>query len=150
MGRIEIEPGSVAQVKRALSGRLVLVPDDVCNVVRDLREIDRGLRVEMEEDGSLYVVFHQDGPKQTLVTTAKHLDQRLVQRVREVASERYDYVAELDRLEAKADAAQERRHRDWSGDLAQRLAHAFRKDLGRHRSPGNTVKSRAAGFALKE
>jgi hypothetical protein len=150
MERIEIEPGSVAQVKRALSGRLVFVPDDVCNVVRDLQRIDRRFRVQAAEDLSLYIVFleESDGSQQ-LVTNARHLDQRLVKRIQEIADERYDFVAELDRVEAAADRAFEARQREQIGDLGERLAHALRKDLGRHEAP-NTLKSRAAGFALKD
>jgi hypothetical protein len=150
MGRVEVEPGSIAQVKRALSGRLVAIPDDVCGVARDLRAIDRRLRVEAEDDLSVYIVFLEepDGSRQ-LVTTAQHLDKRIVDRVRQVADERYDFAGELDKIEAAADRAFEARRQDQLGDFAERLGHAFRKDLGRHEAP-NTLRSRAAGFALKD
>jgi hypothetical protein len=149
MSRIEVEPGSIAQVQRALSGRLVVIPDDVCNVARDLRAIDRRLVVEAEDDLSVYVVVLVDGPERKLVTSAKHLDQRIVQRVQKITAEGYDFVAELEELEARADAEQAAKRRELVGDVAEKLGHAFRKDLSRAEAP-NTLKSRAAGFALKD
>jgi hypothetical protein len=69
-----------------------------------------------------------------LVLTAQDCDQRIVQRIRRIMQSDYDYMAELDKAEAKA---KEEKDAAWSekiGPIAERLAFAMRKELGYDKS----------------
>jgi hypothetical protein len=118
------------------NGRMVLIDDDVANVVRDLQEIDPGLRVRFSMEEGVFVVYHRrlevDGEREKLVTTAHELDQRIVRRVREISRPGYDFVAELDRLDREAECRKDREFSEKIGPHAERLAWALRQDLGRN------------------
>lgn len=131
----EIRPASLAQVMEGQDGRMLVVPDDVANVARDLRAIDPSLRLVFSERSEHYVVMQvrelPDGRTQeTLVTTALDCDQRLVERVRKVTHPSYDLAAEL----AKGPQRQERARRERLNDQieagADKLVHSLRKDHG--------------------
>lgn len=133
---MEISPARLAQVQQARGGEFVEISDDVQNVAADLRAIDAGLRLRYSEAGEYFVVYHVEelpggGQREHLVTTAQELDQRLVQRIREIDPRNgYDYAAELDRLEAEGERERDREFSEQIGPLGERLAHAVRKDLG--------------------
>lgn len=139
--RIEIQPAGVAQVHRSLRiGDRIVVDDDVQNIARDLREIRDTLRLEYDRAEDLWFVFElvdqPDGStEEKMVTTwdaEKNgpVDQRIVQRVREVAAPGYDLAAELARLDAQAERDRSSRFREQVGPAAERLSHALRKDFG--------------------
>lgn len=133
--QIDIEPASIAQVKRTDKGRLVAVEGDVQNVANDLHAIDKGLRLAYDPDQDYYVVHHLrvlgDGSvEEHLVTTARACDQRLVERVREISLPGYSYAEELEKMEAAAKRARDRDFSERVGPAAERLRHALRKDLG--------------------
>jgi hypothetical protein len=133
--RFEIRPASLTQVLRSQRGQRIVVDDDVQNVARDLRAIRGTLVLEFDPVEEIWIVYDrqtlEDGSEQEdLVTTSLTCDQRLVQRVREVASPGYDLVAELDKVEARADRAQDEAFREQVGDAGEKLAWALRKDLG--------------------
>lgn len=131
---MEINPATIDQVKRAKDGRMVQIDDDVANVARDLREIDPHLRLRYSEAGEAFIVyFKRDQDEEGdgyLVLSATECDQRIVKRVREIASEGYDYAAELDRIDREAKRKQEHAFEEKIGEQGERLAHAVGKDLG--------------------
>jgi hypothetical protein len=133
--RVEIEAASLAQVRRSKKGTLVVVDDDVQNVARDLKDIDKSLRLEYDPHEEFFVVTQHrvlgDGSvEEHLVTTSRACDQRLVQRVREISDPRYDYAGELEKAEDAANRAREQKFEEQIGAGSEQLAHALRKDLG--------------------
>jgi hypothetical protein len=87
---VEIEPGRMAQVTRALkSGKLVAVDDDVQNVANDLHEIDPGLKLSYEPGEDVWIVKHVHltpaaAWRSGSCRAFQECDQRIVQRVREI------------------------------------------------------------------
>jgi hypothetical protein len=131
---IDIPAGTVAQVRRALGGRMVLIEDDVQNVARDLQAISDDLHLHFDAAQDLWVVMQDRDGTETLVTTTRELDQRLVHRVRQVCSPSYDLAGELERVEAQADRQEAQKRSERAGEVGERLAHAFRTDLGEKRN----------------
>lgn len=133
-GPIEIEAASLSQVRATVEDGLVLIDDDVQNVVRDLQEIDPGFRVHFDRDQEYFVVRHlhlsrSGEPEESLVTTARQLDQRIVERVRQISADGYDYGAELDRLDREADARNEAEFTERVAPIGEQLHHALRRDM---------------------
>lgn len=128
---MEIQPASLAQVTRARSGRFVAIEDDVANVARDLQALDKTLHVRFSETAGYFVIYQafEDG-KENIVLTAQELDQRIVRRVEQVMHPEYDYAAELEAQDARAQAERDHRFREQVGEIGERLFHAARKDLG--------------------
>jgi hypothetical protein len=134
MRGVEIEPAGLMQVTRTERGKLVAITDDVQGVARDLRDFDRGLKLWFNPDQDYYVVYHvtmRDGEvKEDLVLTARELDPRVVQRVKQIAGTEYDFVKEMEQMDAAAERARQHAFSEQLGPRAERLAHAIRKDLG--------------------
>ena len=126
---MELQPASITQVRQGKKRRIT-VEADVGNVVAQIKEIDPRLGVIWDDDGEFFAVVEQDGPRQRLVLTALELDHRVLQRLREISSPDYDYVAEMDRIDAVADSEKEHRFKNEVGERAEVMAHALRKDLG--------------------
>jgi hypothetical protein len=126
---MDLQPASIAQVRQGNGGRIT-VEADVGSVVRQIREVDPRLGVTWDEAGEFFRVVEQDGLKQRTVLTAQELDHRVLARIRELASEDYDYVAEVDRIDREADRESDRRFSEETGEIAEYLAHCVRKDLG--------------------
>jgi hypothetical protein len=132
-------PATLAQISRNREGRMVHIEDDVQGVANDLHEIDSHLRLRYSEAGGYFVVYLKtdadvDEGDGHLVLTAQDCDQRIVQRIRRIMQSDYDYMAELDKAEAKA---KEEKDAAWSekiGPIAERLAFAMRKELGYDKS----------------
>ena len=104
------------------------------SIVKQIQEIDPRLGVIWDDDGEFFAVVEQEGPKQRIVLTAKELDARVLLRVQEIASEDYDYVGEMDRIDAEADKRKDHRFKEEVGQNAEVMAHALRKDLqAKHR-----------------
>lgn len=127
---MELSAATLAQVRRGKDGRMVIVDDDVSNVVRDLQAIDPSLRVRFSEAAGYFAVYQDLGDREHLVTTAQELDPRIVERVSELASKAYDYVAEVEQQDNAAERAKDHRLHEQVGEIGERLAHAMRKDLG--------------------
>ena len=132
---MELEAATLAQVIEGADGRTYEVPSDVGMVVRDLRAIDPTLRVRYSERGRHFVVYqHIESPDgrvvDHLVLTALELDQRVVNRVREIASPDYDFVADSVRRRAQRERDSKAELRDRIRAEGDRAAHAARKDLG--------------------
>jgi hypothetical protein len=130
----EIQPASIDQIMRGKNGKFVQIEDDVGNVARDIKAIDKRLCVRYSEAGEYFVVYAReewmppgDG---YLVTTAQELDGRLVDRLRRVAHHSYNFADEVDRIDDEYDRQHEKRRKEQVGEIAERLSHAMRKELG--------------------
>jgi len=129
---MEIPAATLDQVKRGKDGKLVAIDNDVCGIASDLKQIDPNLKLRYSEAGEYFVVYHVNPftEREDLVTTAQVLDKRLVNKVRYLASDGYDFAKEIEKADAKADADQEHKRKEQTGEIAERLHHAVRKDLG--------------------
>jgi hypothetical protein len=128
MDQLNLQPASITQVRQGKKRRLT-VTDDVGSVVRQIKEIDPKLGVIWDDDGEFFAVVEQDGPKQRMVLTAQELDHRVLLRIKEIAKEDYDYVAEMDRIDEQADRDKDHRFSQQVGENAEVMAHALRTDL---------------------
>ncbi len=127
---MDLPAGTLAQVRKLKDGRMVVLEDDVCNVVKDIQAIDRSLRVRWSEVSDLFVVYQDLGEgREHLVTTSQVLDQRLVERIRQVVSPDYDYAGALEAAEAEADRQHQHELDEQIGEVGERLHHAMLKDL---------------------
>jgi hypothetical protein len=126
---MEIQPASIAQVRAGRNGRKVLIEDDVLHIAKRLQEIDRSLRLRWNEQGEFFVVYQVLDGSEKLVLTARELDERIVQRVRKIAHPSYDYVAEMERMDRRAEKDADHRFHEQTGEIGERMAHALRKDL---------------------
>jgi hypothetical protein len=140
-----LSPAKLDQIVETRN-RQVIVDADSCSVVRDLREIDRNLGVRFVDGPQpFFAVYqeinHPDGRvEQHMVTTAQAyptafgtytgLDGRIVDRVREITHESYDFgkEAEKRRRDFENNARHERAEK--AGEMGEMAAHAIRKDLG--------------------
>lgn len=128
---MELEAASLSQIRMGKNGRVVEIDNDVLGIAKQLLEIHPSLRLRYSEAGEYFVVYQiLEGGKQHMVTTALELDGRLLDRVREVASEGYDFLSEIERREAKVQADHDHRIREQIGEGGERLAHAIRADMG--------------------
>lgn len=138
---MELQPATFSQVKRGRNGRMVVVDADVLDVVGQLQQIDRSLRVRYAEEGGYFVVYQQTEDGEHLVLTSQELDQRIVARVMQIRHSSYDLAAELEKEDSRREADHEHTVREQVGEIGERLYHAMRKDKGR---------TDAAFFAAKE
>lgn len=126
---MELTAATLAQVQRARNGRLVLVEDDVCGVVKQIQEIEPTLRVRWSENSKHFAVYQVfEGERERLVTTSLELDQRLVERIRKVTQPGYNAAAEADRLDAERVRQVDYEHTQKIGELGEQLLHAIRRD----------------------
>lgn len=139
---MDIEPATVDQVLRGRDGRYYEISGDVGGVVADLKQIDSHLGVRLSETGQHWVVYHQPDERTThLITTAKAyqgatgvwlgLDKRLVERIRKIGSDSYDFVAEVDRINQEADRRKEQRKQEKIEDASERAVSELRRFTGR-------------------
>jgi hypothetical protein len=133
---MELQAASLAQVRRGRDGRQITIDEDVLGVVKELKQIDPGLKVRWNEVGEYFVVYEvlKDGTE-SLVTTTPTLDGRLVKHMRRLGSEDYDYVAEIERMDTDAERAKDRVFSERVGELGEQAAHALRQDL----NPGKVI-----------
>ena len=126
---------------------MVLISADAGGVAADLAAIDPGLKVRFGENGNppFWAVYHESEDRRStylvLTVTAyqnqsgvwEGLDQRVVERVREIDSQGrggYNYADELERHNERVRRERRDRFREQIGEAAVELAHAARKDLG--------------------
>lgn len=148
---MDIEPATLAQVKRGQNGEFIAIDNDVQNVAQDLLGIHPNLKLRYSELGQYFVVYKEwmhpvNGLKQELVTTAKSLDQRLVKRVRHVMSAEYDFLKEAEKMDKKADADARYKFEEAVGEKAEELAHALREDLGYKKDVSRSSKKWGKGL----
>jgi hypothetical protein len=131
---MEIAPASLAQVRAGQNGRRYLIEDDVLDVARRIKEIDDSLSLQFNERGEFFVVVQTvdtpTGPEEKLVLTAQELDERVLHRVKHITHQSYDYVAEMDQMDAQAKRDEDHAFHEKTGEAGEVAAHALRKDLG--------------------
>jgi hypothetical protein len=131
---MDIEPANHEQVVKANDEDYVVIEQDLSEVVKELKEIDPRLGVRYNGVQKFYALYAKENIKgkevEYLVSTFKKLDKRVVNRVREILSPSYDYVAELEKQEDQAKKDHEHKLHEQMGENAERLAFAIRKDLG--------------------
>lgn len=127
---MEIQPASIAQVRLRDTGGIFTVDEDVGHIAAQVREVDPSLSLHWSDGGGYFEVREacQDG-KDRMVLTCTELDGRVIERLRQIRHSSYDFVREVDRMDAQAD-----REREWAshnriGEVGEKLAHALRKDL---------------------
>jgi hypothetical protein len=127
---VELESATIAQVRKGRDGRLVQVEDDVLHIAARLRQVDPSLSLRWNDHGEYFVVVETDeSGTEHRVTTCTELDERLLARIERIAHSSYDYVGELDRMDARAEREKDHRFHEQTGEVAERLAYALRKDL---------------------
>jgi hypothetical protein len=131
----ELQPVALDRIMRTRNGQRVAIDADVGSVVAQLREIDERLHVFYVPDQAFFSVeLHTpraDGSvDEHFVGAYESLDGRVVQRIREITRPGYDLGAELERIDREAQAQADHRHREQTGEIAERVAHAVRQDLG--------------------
>lgn len=127
---MDIEYASLACVQRGINGELVTIEDDVLDVARRLKEIHPSLHVYWNEQGEYFVIYELCGDgRERLVTTVKELDPRLIAHFEMLASESYDAVREMDKMDDQADRDKKAAFEERVGEIGERLHHALRKDL---------------------
>lgn len=126
--------------------RQVIVDADSCAVVKDLQEIDKTLGVRFVDGPEPYfavtqTIEHGDGRvEQHLVTTTQAyptqfgtytgLDNRVVERVREITHSSYDFMAEAEKNKKEWEDTMRRKREDVLGEMGEQAAYAVRKDMG--------------------
>lgn len=133
---LEIRPANLAQVV-SYGGKMIAVTEDVTHVAQQLQELDPCLRLycAAEADPMYWVVTRQvpqpDGSvNEELVNTSLDLGSHIVERLRQIDSDGYDYAAELEKQDEEARRNQEYREAERRGPILEKLAYAVRKDLG--------------------
>jgi hypothetical protein len=127
---VDIEYAPLASVQRGINGELITIEDDVLDIARRLKEIHPSLHLYWNEQGEYFVIYElcEDG-RERLVTTVKELDPRLIEHFERMASESYDAVAEMDRMDDQAEKDRKHAFAEKTGEIGERLHHAIRKDL---------------------
>jgi hypothetical protein len=94
----------ITQLRQARNGRWTTISPEEGGVAGELRDIDESLRLRKSEENGIYVVYQVDeAGDESLVTTADRWSwQQLPDRVRRIRHSSYDFVKELDRLDAEA------------------------------------------------
>jgi hypothetical protein len=124
---VEIQPASLAVAQRGRNGQLVTIEEDVLNIAQQLREIDPCLSLHWNEGRGVFVVLETlENGDEKLVTVVKEVDQRLVERIRKIASADYDYVKELDMIDAAHDRKIEHDFSEKVGEAGERMYHALK------------------------
>jgi hypothetical protein len=126
---VDIENATLAQVQRGIGGELILIEDDVLDVVRRLKEIHPSLNVWYNEQQGYFVIYELcDDGRERVVTTVRELDARLISHFEMLASESWNAVAEMDRMDDQADRDKKYRFAERVGEIGERLHHALRRD----------------------
>ncbi len=127
-----MNPASLTQVRKSKDGHMVAIDQDVLDVITQIREIDPRLSVRWSVAGEYFEVReHAPGGAREgeLVFTTNELDQRVVDRLRFLASIDYDYLKDVDRMDREAEKVEQHKFSEDVGERGERLAHALRKDL---------------------
>lgn len=141
---MQIEPASLHQIRALADGRLVTITADAGGVADSIRRLDPCLRLRYSESAACFVVYRvhrhgqpcaDDDPERTeeLVLTAQECDQRIVARLELIDSHGrggYDYVREVEHAAVEARDRQRAEFHEQTGETAERVAHAVRRDLG--------------------
>lgn len=159
---LRIEPPRATQGELQLTNKLhmVRIDRDVLGVAERLRSIDSHLVLWFDKQVAIYVLqwegFRQKDDKweyvEDLVGAYKELDSRLINLIERIDKQNRghtDLVEELDRLDRQRKRDVERAFSERTGEAAEELRHALRKDLGMEGSQVYVTGSRGARKAKK-
>lgn len=152
---MDVQPAHIDQVAQDESGGFVVISAESGGVAADLRGIDASLGVRLNTRTGVFTVFCTPNERDTyLVLTVQGfsnsfgvwegLDQRVVERVRRIASADYDYVAEVERMNADAERGKETRREEKLGEAAQDAFKILRDGSGRNTRTASISKDVAA------
>ncbi len=127
---MEIQPASIAQVRKGRDGRQVLIENDVLDVARRIKEIDESLILRYNEFGEYFVVAQIIGDEEKLVLTAQELDERVLHRIKHITHASYNFADEAEKMDKQAKKDEEHAFHERAGEAGEVAAHALRKDIG--------------------
>lgn len=127
---IDIEPANVDQLIKA-GEHWIRITDDVTGVAKELSEVDPHIHLRYNALQKFYAVYwrHDNGDEE-IVSTYKQCDKRIVDRVRQIYHESYNFIEELEELEDKRLRDKKHEEEEFFGEMGERLANAIRRDLG--------------------
>jgi hypothetical protein len=132
-GTFEVPIATYEQVVQAGDDFYIITARD-STLIKEINDIDKRLHVKYNFRFDFFVLFAKEqtrqGETEYLVKTFTKLDNRIVERVREISHPSYDFVKEGDDLEKQRDDEKLYKIRQTIGNTAEQLAHALRKDLG--------------------
>lgn len=144
---MDVQPATIEQVRIAEDGEMVVISADSSSTVREIQRIDPKLRVRLSTRGRCYIVYYREihpwGYQDQLVMTCQAyqnnlgtwegLDNRVVRRLERIDREgrgHYDYAKELEQGRRDREKERKRQADETNGEIAERIAHQLRKDLG--------------------
>jgi hypothetical protein len=126
-------PAPLKAVVAGSDGTLHEIDNDVMDICRRLQEIDPTLYVRLNKNPvePYYVVYCRPNEQDTyLVTTTTELDARVVDRIREISDDGYDFVAERDAMRRYAMKEKQYQTRQKLLEAGERLHWRVQKELG--------------------
>jgi gas vesicle protein len=126
---MEIKPATIDQIIKGRNGKRVVITNDVGDVARQIKEISSDLELHYNETADYFVVIQKHENGEHLVTTAQDLDGRIVERVKQITNPQYNFDIEAAKVEKEAKENMEKQRKEHIGEIGERLAHGFRKDL---------------------
>ena len=138
MSSLEIQPASVQQVLEGRGGKMITIEEDVCDVAKRLKGIDRRFYLRFSEAGGYFVVYCREDHEQEgtghLIATYQELDARIVEDIERIVWENrqpgYSYSDEIEKNHQLADDARDYEFSQKIMSSAEELARAIRVDLG--------------------
>lgn len=126
---MEIKAATLDQIIKGRNGKRVVITNDVGDIARQIKEISPDLELHYNETASYFVVIQKHDNGEHLVTTAQELDARIVERVKQITNPQYNFDIEAAKIEKQKEAEAEHKRKEHIGEVGERLAHGFRKDL---------------------
>jgi len=126
---MEIKPATIDQIIKGRNGKRVVITNDVGDVARQIKEVSPDLELHYNETAQYFVVVQKHENGEHLVTTAQELDGSIVERVKQITNPQYNFDIEAAKIEKAEKEAMEKRRKEHIGEVGERLAHGFRKDL---------------------
>ena len=140
---MEVEPATVEQVRIAYeTNEWVVISADSSATVAEIQRIDPTLRVRFSPRARMFAVYHEHAPIPPILTCRAHqnssgtwegLDNRVVRRLQYIDREGtggYDYAKALERETLAREARASHEFAERTGDGAERMAFAIRRELG--------------------
>lgn len=132
-GSHEVKPVSYEQVIEA-GDDYYIIDAATSQIVKEINEIDPRLHVKYSSRCNFFVLYAKEvregREEEYLVRTFTHLDNRIVERVKQISHHSYDYAQDMEDGEKELDSKKLHAIKEKLGDNAERLAFALRKDLG--------------------
>lgn len=126
---MEIRPATLDQIIKGRDGKRVVITNDVGDIARQIKEISPDLELHYNEVAEYFVVIQKHETGEHLVTTAQDLDARIVERVKQITSPGYNFEEEALAVEKAQKDKSEHERKEHIGEVGEKLAHGFRKDL---------------------